>query len=672
MKKMFSRTACAALAAALSLSVSTGVYAQGSNGEAKTPDSADNAALYWATKVGTSWTDGPSPVAIAGDSIIYTSADKLCRINKETGEKDSVQGQAAGTKSYAVTAPLYADGKIFVGFDGGIQAFDADTLESLWIYKDELGGQSLSSICYSDGCIYTGFWSSGWSESDTKNFVCIDVADEDPDKTDEKKSAKWTYAVKGGFYWTGAYVNGDFAVVGTEDGETGSAGSASVITFDKETGDVLDKAEDIYGDVRSGISYDEETDAYYFTSKGGKFYSVKINENGKFSDLKSLDLGGSSTSTPSVLNGRAYVGVSGTGWSAYNGCGIAVIDLESFKLAYKAETAGTPQVKGLAVVNEDGYNYVYFTENTTPGGIRYIKDKKGVDEVLDAQLEGDGEDKHICAPVLFTPTGDQANYAIAELAADEDGTIYYKNDSNYIMAVGSAVKEIKADTANVKTLYKEGEVFDTNGVKVTAVLANGVEKDITDKVVFSEEKLTADDSFVTVTYSYGLYKDKTNDGAANTAGVKVSPVDTVIDVNVLIEGDYDKVQAVIKAISELGGITLDSEKVVTEARAAYDQLGDLKEYVSNYDVLLSAEKAIEELKNPEYSQTSSETVSSKTGTESTADNSSNVESKAVTSSKSANSAASSNPATGTAGGLCFAGVAVVICGAVVSSKKKNK
>ncbi len=37
-------------------------------------------------------------------------------------------------------------------------------------------------------------------------------------------------------------------------------------------------------------------------------------------------------------------------------------------------------------MNENGYNYVYFTENASAGAIRYVKDKKGVTEVLDAQI----------------------------------------------------------------------------------------------------------------------------------------------------------------------------------------------------------------------------------------------------------------------------------------------
>lgn len=54
--------------------------------------------------------------------------------------------------------------------DGRVQAFNAETLESLWVYQDMLKGQSLSPITYSDGYIYTGFWNA---ETKDANYVCI-------------------------------------------------------------------------------------------------------------------------------------------------------------------------------------------------------------------------------------------------------------------------------------------------------------------------------------------------------------------------------------------------------------------------------------------------------------------------------------------------------------------
>ena len=656
MKKKILRTASFALATALSLSVCASAFvSDGTNNNVTTsvlPDSADNAVLNWATKVGKSWNDGPSPVAIVGDNIVYTSGDKLMRMNKETGVVDSVVGQRAGTNSYAIQPVTYADGMIFSAFNGGIQAFDADTLESLWVYKDSVGGQSVSPIYYNDGCIYTGFCNDGSGKND--QYVCIDVKDEDPDTTDE------------------------------ENAKANTTDPARIVTLDKNSGSVIDTEYTVGGGVRSTISYDKDTDAYYFTSNGGYFYKATIDDEGNFTKLDSIALGGASTSTPTVLNGRAYVGVNGSGWGDYKGSVIAVIDLDSFKIAYKAETKGYPQTSGLGVVNENGYNYVYFSENASAGAIRYVKDKKGVTEVLDAQIVNGKK----TAPSLFTPTGAQAQYAIADLVADENGTIYFKNDSGYIMAVGSEVEKLV--TENAKTVCKEGEAYDASDLKVYAVLKNGVKKDVTDYVTIDDTALTADDDFVTVTYKYGMYRDKTKEGAANTTGVAVSPVETTINVTVLAAENYDSVKAVEKLISDLGEITLDSENDIKAARAAYDALGDLKEYVGNVDALTAAEKKLEELKTPSSSSEAENSVSSSdVSSESTVSSANSEDTSSATSSaaesvssadtskaadsssKTANNAGAANPNTGATAGVCVAGLALLISGALTVSRKRK-
>lgn len=703
MKKKLAGTVSFALAAALSLGVCVSAFvSDGTNNNVTTsnlPDSADNAVLNWATRICdpndpddlNAWMKSPSPVTLVGDDIVFVSGDKLMRMNKETGVIDSVVGQRAGTNGYAIQPVTYADGMIFSGFDGGVQAFDADTLESLWVYKDELGGQGVCPVYYNDGCIYTGFWSINYNETDTANYVCIDVKDEDPTKTDEAKSAKWTYANEGGFYWTGAYATDKFIVVGSDNG-TDDNSPSKVRTFDKETGKVIDSKEAV-GDIRSSVSYDKDTDAYYFTTKGGYLYKAEINADGKFTKLDSIALGGASTSTPTILNGRAYVGYGAFGQNS----GIAVIDLDSFEIAYKAKTKGYPQTSGLGVVNKDGYNYVYFTENASAGAIRYVKDKKGVTKVLDPQIEGSTE----YAPSLFTPTGAQAQCAVADLVADENGTIYFKNDSGYIMAVGSEVGKLV--TENAKTVCKEGEAYDASDLKVYAVLKNGVKKDVTKDVTIDDSKLEKDDDFVTVTYKYGMYRDKTVSGGANKTGVAVKPVETTIDIAVLSAEDYDKVTAVEKTIAGLGEITLDSENDVKAARADYDALGDLKKYVENYDVLKAAEEKLEKLKAPSSSEVSESEVtssvssseaSSETGSSessvtssdaavsstSSAETSSvagstssaaDTSSAASSSSKAANNESSANPKTGTVAGVCVAGLALLAGGALTVSKKRK-
>lgn len=86
-----------------------------------------------------------------------------------------------------------------------------------------------------------------------------------------------------------------------------------------------------------------------------------------------------STCTPTVYNGRAYVGVSGTSqFGAYSGHNITVIDLESMSIAYTVRTKGYPQTSGVlttAYAGDDDTVYVYFFDNFTPGMLRVIADR---------------------------------------------------------------------------------------------------------------------------------------------------------------------------------------------------------------------------------------------------------------------------------------------------------
>ena len=217
---------------------------------------------------------------------------------------------------------------IFVGLANGcVQAFDAVTLESLWLYEDPLGGQPNCPITYEDGYLYTGFWNR---EDGNANFVCLTVTDEDPAKTDESKLASWTYTSRGGFYWAGAYACKDFVLVGTDDGEAGyTTGHARVLSFDPRSGRLLGELTlPQTGDLRSSVTFVPDSEGglagtAYFTTKGGYFYGLHVEADGTFTEgsLRALKLANyandpknpaMSTCTPTIYNGRAYIGVSGT------------------------------------------------------------------------------------------------------------------------------------------------------------------------------------------------------------------------------------------------------------------------------------------------------------------------------------------------------------------------
>ena len=472
---------------------------------AKTPYAPEDTELLWAVKHGTGWAAAPgSPIMVDGDIYTY-SGSTIRRLNSMTGEVVT-EGTMVDKSSYSIVPMTYGDGMVFVGLSGGkIQAFNAKTLESLWVYTDELGGQPNCPITYKDGYIYAGFWNS---EDRNANFACINTVDEDHASATEVKYASWTYTRAGGFYWAGAYVTDKLAIVGTDDGASGyDTNGAALLVFDRFTGEKLDAHEGIRGDLRSNVSHDPESDRVFFTTKGGILGNAQIDwDTGKILDYKEVvikDAQGNanamSTCTPSVYNGRIYIGVAGTSqFGANSGHGIAVYNLNgdgSMTQAYVYAIVGYPQTSAMvstAYSAEDGSVYIYLPYNYTPGGVSVLKDKPG--QTAPVTTTGSGYSE------VFTPVGPLAQYCICSTIADQYGTIYYKNDSCYMMAITSKIESLEITQYPTITENEDGSIT-VDGLKAVTKLKNGEERDVSNYVSVVKNEETGG---YTVSYTYGF------------------------------------------------------------------------------------------------------------------------------------------------------------------------
>lgn len=472
---------------------------------AKTPYAPEDTELLWAVKHGTGWAAAPgSPIMVDGDIYTY-SGSTIRRLNSMTGEVVT-EGTMVDKSSYSIVPMTYGDGMVFVGLSGGkIQAFNAKTLESLWVYTDELGGQPNCPITYKDGYIYAGFWNS---EDRNANFACINTIDEDHASATEVKYASWTYTRAGGFYWAGAYVTDKLAIVGTDDGAGGyDTNGAALLVFDRYTGEKLDAHEGIRGDLRSNVSHDPESDRVFFTTKGGILGNAQIDwDTGKILDYKEVvikDAQGNanamSTCTPSVYNGRIYIGVAGTSqFGANSGHGIAVYNLNgdgSMTQAYVYAIVGYPQTSAMvstAYSAEDGSVYIYLPYNYTPGGVSVLKDKPG--QTAPVTTTGSGYSE------VFTPAGSLAQYCICSTIADQYGTIYYKNDSCYMMAITSKIESLEITQYPTITENEDGSIT-VDGLKAVTKLKNGEERDVSNYVSVVKNEETGG---YTVSYTYGF------------------------------------------------------------------------------------------------------------------------------------------------------------------------
>ena len=416
-----------------------------------TPDSAATAELKWVKKYGTGWSASTSIPIIVNNNVYFIMGSKIIRADKATGDVLR-EGTLKGSAGSSTNSLVYAEGMVFaqVGNDV-IQAFNADTLESLWV-TEAIGGQTISPITYYNGYIYTGMWRG---ETNMQNFACFSVTDEDPTNGSETKYATWLMPHMGGYYWVGAYVNDVCAVFGSDDGTSYSNSPTAVLySVNPVTGSVIDTINDVKGDIRCCVVYD--SGRVYFTTKGGYLYSVGLNSNGTFdhASIKSIQIGSMSTSTPVIYKGRLYVGCSGKGydWDGDSGSGIAVVDVSGGKLdiIYKASTPGYPQAGALvstAFEAATGKVYVYTTYNKNPGGIYIIEDSAGQTEP--SANNGD----------LYVPEKAYQQYCISTICADSEGTLYYKNDSGALIAVKSKAKLPEPPKPDYKPDWPGGSVF---------------------------------------------------------------------------------------------------------------------------------------------------------------------------------------------------------------------
>lgn len=379
-----------------------------------TPTSAETTALRWSLKMGTSYKNAPSTQIVVDDTLVFMSGKMLYKVDIENGEIIR-SAEMVDYPSFSYTAPTYADGVVYCPLENGtVQAFNYRTLSSMWIYKDQLSGQALTEIVYSDGYIYTGFWNN---EDAYANYVCIDVRDEDVFSKTEEKSAEWTYKSLGGFYWAKAVIYGDSIIFGCDDGTNYDNKPSKLVSLNKYNGSLIDTYA-IQGDQRSGVTICESY--LYAATKAGYLYRVKLNSDGTFSDgdSKKLSLGGASTSAPVIYKNRLYLGVQG---ESFGKGYMKVIDAKNLKVIYSAQTKGYPQNSVLVSNAYEDKVYIYTTYNAGPGGISVFTDKPGQTSAVSSDL--------------FLPEGDMRGYCISSIAVSEDGTLFYKNDSGYIFAL---------------------------------------------------------------------------------------------------------------------------------------------------------------------------------------------------------------------------------------------
>lgn len=355
------------------------------------------------------------PILVNGN-LYAARGDKLQIIDSKTGNiiKTAQLAQKTGYYSYIT----YGDGKIFVPLTNGqVQCFHAGTLESLFITEVPGNGwQALSSIFYQNGMIYTGFTTGSGNEG---AFSAYSTLDTNAEEMLEEIKPEWSVDTGKGYYGSGA--------VSVNDGKhLVFAGDAGIVTVvDAATGKEMSRTA-LAGAVRTAIV---SADGYLWLAakstgwgdtSGNRLYKLAVDEEGIVSKVKETGLPDITGSTPVIANGRVIIG--GGSWEK------GFLQVYDMDLKLLAETETKSEVKSPTATTAYEDLYVYFTQNVTPGG------------VYAAKITGDN---NITVSMLHRPEAEQENYSMSNVLVDENGTLYYANDSGYLFAIKEGEHPVK-------------------------------------------------------------------------------------------------------------------------------------------------------------------------------------------------------------------------------------
>lgn len=413
------------------------------NGVTNRPGPTDEAHAMLLWEVGM---ENPTTPPLIVDEYIYTaSGNYVYCFDKNTGEQIGDPENLYGNVGDALQPMVYAEGKLFVttNYRGtyveAIEVGTGGTLTYCWKSSEVQLGTCASPLSYhrnknGNGYLYTGTWNGNQDGT----YFCVSAA---------TGTVEWSLPSQNrGFYWAGAYVTDDYVAFASESGggPKDKNGQSYLYTVNALNGIIISQVP-LQGTVRNTVVYDEVNNKgyLYVGTVAGYLYRVGVATNGTLaeptsSDFSSINLGGPIKATTIVYNNRVYVGVEGeNGNPSYYkvvGCSeqgqLSLID----SVQVEIEPKGAPL---LSTVEENNKLYFYYTCNIEPGGIYYFT--VSPDGYIQSQPK-----------MLFAPEHEQR--CISSLALDENGTLYYKNDSNYLMAIAPKLISgltVKPDSGSV-------------------------------------------------------------------------------------------------------------------------------------------------------------------------------------------------------------------------------
>ncbi len=410
------------------------------------PRSSAEFGLRWAFSTGSSepgamsWTDIPGTPIVVGDKVFVYSSGKLWKLDLKTGKALASAEVYPSSVNQFFVYPAYGEGKIFVpcqkmnpgleGADGTyLHAYDAETMESLYVTENLTKGQMQCPVTYHDGYVVTGTYGlNGY-------YACFTAEDEDPTRPDEVKKPLWTVQVESrtSFSQNGAAFVGDCVYFGFGN---------TVYAVKYRTGEVRSFELGEGFSIRSTPVWSAELGRLFVSAcqetAGAAVFSFALGEDGlpiadkTLSWFSGIEEGGTQAA-PVVWNGRLYLG-GGGGMMGTNEP-FHVLDAATMTEVYSVPVCakGTASVCTAWSTEENGQEVTIYLvpyrplegEVTVDGRKEYkpirsdfciIKDKPGQTAARYEVIENVGHPQ----------------FCSQSVAIAEDGALVWYNDAGYV------------------------------------------------------------------------------------------------------------------------------------------------------------------------------------------------------------------------------------------------
>lgn len=421
----------------------------------------------------TVWKTPGSAICIGSNTYFYDGAAQKLRC-VVTGTGSEVVSVSCASDSVFNMAIAYGDGKVFVPTHIGsatvLRAFDAMTLEPLFVSSPVSGGEVQGAVTYYDGAVYFGTFDGC--------YACIGTEDTDTTRSDETVEPRWTLDADGWYNSVPSFFDG-FCVI-TEKGY--DLLGAVAYSVDTETGAVIDSmsfdreyctsgSASWNGRVFIPLNMVSDKEHANDDSSDGKTLIIRsyaMNADGTFDRgsetyWESTTVNGGTQSIPIIWNGRLYIG--GGGGTLGTAEPFNVLDVSAdgrMTLAYSVsdlQTKGTASITTAFSTSSNGDRvYIYLLEYGHVFAGESAESLKGYSMIY-CLSDAPGQTSQ---KVVFTyrPSVDQ--FAYQSFSISPDGCLLIRNDSTLFcygdVTRGYTAQDLVTAIDRIIRMSKAGEV----------------------------------------------------------------------------------------------------------------------------------------------------------------------------------------------------------------------